>query len=169
MTNGFLCGVTQSQNVAMSLSFILTRVQMRERLREWDWLRAGPHSGFVLYSIVYPKLHYLSDLKGTISFLSSSKKYFCHLSRAQVQLITWSLGLPLISNFSKNSASNRLHACQVLSLDDSCLLFTEISDSDLSGPEKALITQLRQRECDKKGGTEISDARNTNVKDLEKH
>lgn len=59
-----------------------------ERKTEWDWLRVGPHPGFILYSIVYPKLYYLSDLKGTISFLSSSKKYFYHLSRAQVQLIT---------------------------------------------------------------------------------
>lgn len=88
ITNGFLCGVTQSQNVPMSLSFILMREWMREKQNEIDceWARI---STFVLYrdSIVYPKLHYLLNLKGTFSSLSSLKKYFYHLSRAQVQHI----------------------------------------------------------------------------------
>lgn len=168
MTNGFLCGVTQSQNVAMSLSFILMRVQMRERQNEIDYGWARISVSFYI-QFVYPKLYYLSDLKGTISFLSSSKKYFYHLWELKYSLSLRSLGLSLIPNFLKNSGCNRLHACQVLSLDDSCLSFTEISNSDLSGPEKALITPLRQGECDKKGGSWISNARNTNLKDLEKH
>lgn len=149
ITNGFLCGVTQSQNVPMSLSFILMREWMRERQNEIDcgWARI---STFVLYrdSIVYPKLHYLSDLKGTFSSLSSLKKYFYHLSRAQVQLIvqvTWPFIYIQLFGEQRKQASS----CRVLSLDNSCLSFTAISDSDLSGPEKALITQLRQAECDK--------------------
>ncbi len=48
-------------------------------------------------------------------------------------------------------------------------MFTAISDSDLSGPEKALITQLRQAECDKRGRSGISSVQNTNRGDLEKH
>lgn len=87
MTNSFLCGVTHNQNVSISLSSILMREWMRERQNEIDcrWARI---STFALYrdSIVYPKLHYLSN-KGTFPSLSSLKKYFYHLLRAQVQLI----------------------------------------------------------------------------------
>ncbi len=84
ITNGFLCGITQSQNVPMSLSFILMREWMRGRQNEIDcgWARI---STFVLYrdSIVYPNF-IIYQISKALFLLSSLKKYFYHLLRAQV-------------------------------------------------------------------------------------
>lgn len=107
ITNGFLCGVTQSQNVPMSLSFILMREWMRERQNEIDcgWARI---STFVLYrdSIVYPKLHYLSNLKGTFSSLSSLKKYFYHLSSSSTAYHLGHLDFHLYPTFRRTARAS---------------------------------------------------------------
>lgn len=66
------------------------RERVDERETEWDWLRVGPHLHFRFisrFNCLSKKLHYLANLKGTFSSLSSSEKYFYHLLRAQVQLI----------------------------------------------------------------------------------